>query len=180
MNRQDSSFDPAISSQKWREHTFHVTSPQCLLESTWRQVWRTGLCALWAVLLAWLSSTAFAQSTLPFEVSNPQTKKWSPVEAGRIYVSACGLVAREIRPERPPRLRPKFLLVLGSNNDQVVINRGLSEIHLKSWNPEYFAQGVVLLAAREILQADEMAKISHHAVADAQATVSLAELTGSR
>src|SRR5580704_1607178 len=69
-----------------------------------------------------------AQNTLPFEVSNPGNKKWSPVEAARIYDSACDLLARTIRPEKPPVLRPKFRLVLGTENDEFVNEGGIIEV----------------------------------------------------
>jgi len=63
-----------------------------------------------ALLLLLTAVCGCAQNTLPFEVSNPSNKKWSPAEASRIYDSACDVLARTIRPEKPPHLRPKFRL----------------------------------------------------------------------
>jgi hypothetical protein len=117
-----------------------------------------------------------AQNTLPFEVSNPSNKKWSPVEATRIYDSACDLLARTIRPEKPPHLRPKFRLVLGAESDQFVNEGGLIEIHLKSWNPEKFAEGVVVVAVRDVLRADELARVVHQSVSLAASTINVHEL----
>lgn len=56
--------------------------------------------------LAMLHGSVRAQAAVPFEVQNPKHLNWSTEEAGRIYSSACELVARSIRPEKPPRLSP--------------------------------------------------------------------------
>jgi hypothetical protein len=113
---------------------------------------------------------------LPFEVSNPSNKKWSPVEATRIYDSACDLLARTIRPEKPPHLRPKFRLVLGAESDQFVNEGGLTEVHLKSWNPEKFAERVVVVAVRDVLRADELARVVHQSVSLAASTINVHDL----
>ena len=117
-----------------------------------------------------------AQNTVPFEVSNLNNKKWPPAEATRIYDSACDLLARTIRPEKPPRLRPKFRLVLGAESDQFVNEGGVTEIHLKSWNPEKFAEGVVVVAVRDVLRADDLARVVHQSVSLAASTVNVHEL----
>jgi hypothetical protein len=117
-----------------------------------------------------------AQNTLPFEVSNPSNKKWPPAEAVRIYDSACNLLARTIRPEKPPVLRPKFRLVLGTESDQFVNEGGVIEVQLKSWNPEKFAEGVVVVAVRDVLRADELARVVHQSVSLAASTVNVQEL----
>jgi hypothetical protein len=117
-----------------------------------------------------------AQNTVPFEVSNLNNKKWPPAEATRIYDSACDLLARTIRPEKPPRLRPKFRLVLGAESDQFVNESGVTEIHLKSWNPEKFAEGVVVVAVRDVLRADDLARVVHQSVSLAASTVNVHEL----
>ncbi len=117
-----------------------------------------------------------AQSNLPFEVSNPGNKKWSPAEASRIYDSACDLLARTIRPEKPPRLRPKFRLVLGAESNEFVNEGGVAEVHLKSWNPEKFAEGVVVVAVRDVLRADDLARVVHQSVSLAASTVNVHEL----
>jgi hypothetical protein len=131
------------------------------------------LCAL---LLLVTAVCGCAQNTLPFEVYNPGNKKWSPAEATRIYDSACDLLARTIRPEKPPHLRPKFRLVLGAETDQFVNEGGVTEVHLKSWNPEKFAEGVVVVAIRDVLRADELARLVHQSVSLAAATVNVREL----
>ncbi len=180
MNRQDSNPDPATSSQIWRKLMLYFATPHCLLETTRHRLQRIGAYGLLVVLVSFPSSTVFGQDSLPFEVSNPKNKRWPAIEASRIYFSACELVAREVRPERPPRLRPKFRMVLGADADQVVQKNGVSEIQLKSWDSEHFAQGVVFLAARDILKNETIGKLAHHALASTQATVSLTELRDSQ
>ena len=121
---------------------------------------------------------AHAQNPLPFEVSNPKNKKWSPTEANRIYASACDLLARTVRPENPPLLHPKLLLVLGADQDEYLRDGGVNEVRLKSWNPEMFAEAVVLGAVREVLRADDLKRVAHESVSLAGATVSASELKG--
>jgi hypothetical protein len=129
-----------------------------------------------AVLLLLTAVFGCAQNALPFEVSNPSNKKWPPVEATRIYDSACDLLARTIRPEKPPVLRPKFRLVLGTENDEFVNEGGIIEVHLKSWNPEKFAEGVVVVAVRDVVRADELARVVHLSVSLAASTVNVHDL----
>jgi len=132
------------------------------------------------ILLTLFSRDCVAQSPLPFEVSNPKHQKFPLDEAGRIYSSACVLAARTIRPERPPHLQPKFTLVLGAANDQMVRVETGSEIHLKAWNAANFAQAVVLLASREILKNDDVEDIVRTAVLSAQSSVSVRDLKQER
>jgi hypothetical protein len=129
-----------------------------------------------ALLLASAAFGCAQQSALPFEVSNPSNKKWQPAEAARIYDSACDLLARTIRPEKPPRLRPKFRLVLGSESDVFVNEGGVTEVHLKSWNPEKFAEGVVVVAVRDVLRSEDLARVVHQSVSLASSTVNVHEL----
>jgi hypothetical protein len=87
-----------------------------------------------ALLTVGFICSVFAQGEpVPFTVSNPKHKKWSSEEAGKIYYSACELLARTFRPEKPPRLHSRFLLVLGANDDQVLRTDTAVEIHLNSW-----------------------------------------------
>jgi hypothetical protein len=129
---------------------------------------------------ACLGSSVFAQETTPFQVSNPKHKKWSSEEAGKIYYSACELLARTVRPEKPPRLHPKFLLVLGADANEVVRTDSDVEVHLKSWDADKFAEAIVMVAAREVLQRDDLTKIAHQSVSFAQGTVSVDNLRENR
>jgi hypothetical protein len=132
------------------------------------------------LIAALLCSAGMAQSSLPFEVSNPKHQKLPVEEAGKIYISACALAARAVRPERPPHLRPKFTLVLGAADDQMVREEAASEIHLKVWNPANFAQAVVMLATREILKNEDVQDIVRTAVISARASVSVSDLRQGR
>ena len=126
-----------------------------------------------------LAPSVFAQEEpVPFEVANPKHKKWSSEEAGKIYYSACELLARTVRPEKPPHLHPRFLLVLGANENEVVRTSAAVEIHLKSWDVDKFAEAMVMVAAREVLQRDDLTKIAHQSVSFAQSTVSVDHLAG--
>ena len=138
-----------------------------------------GLCLL--LLTVGVGANGFgqggvAQDPAPFGVSNPKNKKWPVDEAIRIYFSACDRVARTIRPVDPPRLRPRFVLVLGALNNETVRDGRVSEVRLKNWDPAAFAQAVVILAAREILSPDDMVHITHDALTYARASASVSDL----
>ena len=130
-----------------------------------------------ALLISMISWMAVAQApNLPFTVSNPKHKKWPADEAQRIYFAACDRVARAIRPEKPPRLEPKFVLILGADDNEAVRIGSISEVRLKDWNPGAFSDAVVVMAAREILDPHQLASVSREALAVAQASVSVADL----
>jgi len=130
------------------------------------------------IVIAISACGAQAQNPLPFEVSNSKNIKWSAAEAGRIYTSACDLLARTVRPENPPQLHPKVLLVLGADRDEYLRDGGVNEIRLKSWNPEMFAEAVVLGAVREVLRTDDLLRVAHQSVSLADATVPASDLKG--
>jgi hypothetical protein len=127
-----------------------------------------------------LSSLAAAQEDSPFSVKNEKNKDWPAAEANRIYASACMLVAREVRPERPPELRPQFTLVLGAEKDQIIERNHKIELRLKEWNREKFAHGVVLLAAREVLQSKAVMMLTQRTLSWTDSVVSAAELADAR
>ena len=133
------------------------------------------LLLLFAVSPAWSQAQS---TTLPFQVQNPNNQRWYPVQARRIYASACDLVARSIRPDNPPHLEPRFLLVLGADQNEFVRDGRVNEIRLKSWNPETFAEGVVAGAIRDVLHTDELGKIAHQSVVLADSTLDVRELRG--
>ena len=116
------------------------------------------------------------QSRLPFQVSNSQNKKWSPAEARRIYDSACRLLARTIRPDKPPELHPQFTLILGTEHDEFVRDGTQVEVHLRNWEPEMFAQAVVAIAVRDLLQTGQLQTIAHESVLLANSTVNVHDL----
>jgi hypothetical protein len=128
------------------------------------------------LILACFTVKAAAQDTLPFTVSNPKHMNWSMDEATRIYDSACQMVARSVRPEKPPRLQPTFVLVLGAKEDETVRMGSTSEVHLKTWSAPRFAQAMVYLAEREILRNEDILQITHDVLLATEASVSVAEL----
>ncbi len=123
-------------------------------------------------------ATAQAPRPLPFEVQNPQGKHWSSEEAGRIYLSACDLVARTVRPDKPPHLQPRFRLLLGAESDQFVRMDSVNEIQLKAWDPQKFAEGVVAIAIRDVLQSEDLLRIAHQSVILANSTLDVRRLQG--
>jgi len=145
-----------------------------------RWIQRATIVIVLAVGVAGLNSWTLAQDGQPFEVVNPKHKKWSADEATRIYTSACELVARTVRPEKPPRLRPRFRLVLGADNDEFVNLSPDMEVHLKSWNAVKFAEAVALVASREVLKPDDLQRIVQQSVSVANATVSVDQLRQNR
>jgi len=85
-----------------------------------------------------------------------------------------------VRPERPPHLHPGFVLVLGAENDETVRTGTVSEIHLKTWNPARFAQAVVIMASREIVNSDAVTSLTRETLVAAESSVSVTELRGKR
>jgi hypothetical protein len=133
-------------------------------------------------ITALMNTRATAQapstSTLPFGVSNPKHLPWSTDEANRIYMSACELVARTVRPEKPPKLAPKFLLVLGTSDNETLRSGPTAEVHLKEWNPARFAEAMVLMATREILKSEDVMSLTRDTLMAAGASVSVTDLKG--
>jgi hypothetical protein len=144
----------------------------------WKGRLRVSRLALLAYAIALLGVSVMAQTSdpLPFAVSNPKHLEWSTEQAARIYASACELVARAIRPENPPRLAPKFLLVLGTAQNETLRNGRLAEVHLTEWNAERFAEAMVLMASREIIKNDDLANLTRDTMIAAQASVTVSEL----
>jgi hypothetical protein len=66
--------------------------------------------------------------------------------------------------------------VLGADDDEFVRDGPVNEIRLKSWNPEKFAKGVVVVAIRDVLHADDLAKIAHQSVVLADSSLDVREL----
>lgn len=129
-------------------------------------------------MVALLEALSSAQTSTPllFEVSNPKHLALPADEANRIYSSACELVARSIRPEKPPRLAPKFVLVLGTDADETLRSGPTAEIHLREWNAARFAEAMVLMATREILKGEDIMNLTRDTLLAAQASVSVSEL----
>ncbi len=139
-----------------------------------------GLTSLTLTLILAFPTLTHAQDSLPFAVSNPKHQKWAMEEAGRIYMSACALVARTVRPERPPHLHPAFVLVLGAQNDETLRSSTTAEIHLKTWNPARFAEAVVIMASRDVVNNEALTSLTREALMAAESSVSVSELREKR
>lgn len=141
-----------------------------------RQTTGTRLAAV-IIFIGLVAGTSYAAPPdLPFEVANTAHKKWSPDEAVRIYEAACTLVARSVNVERPPHLHPRFLLVLGSDADEIVRTDNRAEIHLKVWDPDKFAEAATIMATRDLIQRTDIRSIARQSVVSAHATTSVTEL----
>lgn len=92
-------------------------------------------------------------------------------EAERIYLSACSAVQCEFGGRRP--LRPQIALVLGAPQNQVQWNQ--REIRLVKWNPQLFAQGVVMLAFEELMPTGDRLDLARRAVTWAGSTIEVGE-----
>jgi hypothetical protein len=167
-----------VEGRNWKAPSLHFSFPALRRQ---RCFYGAACIALSSLLAIGLTGSAFAQAeSVPFEVSNPKHKKWASEEAAKIYYSACELLARTVRPEKPPRLHPRFLLVLGANDNEVLRTDAAVEIRLKSWDANRFAEAMVMVAARELLQRDDLTKIARQSVSFAQSTVSVKQFEENR
>jgi hypothetical protein len=110
-------------------------------------------------------------------------------EAEKLYQSACLVVNRDIR-IGGGGLRPHFKVIIGTdrnevhgsdhsavgNADRIEAHRG-AEIWMTKWDPNVFAQGVVVIAfLDEVLTPDLITQLGSRAVRYSNATVDVARL----
>lgn len=119
---------------------------------------------LTVVVLA-MAAGCWAQNLLAVQVKGRQ--KWSAEEVDKLYLSACSAVQREFGGTRP--IRPHFTLVLGADKDQADLDR--REIRLIKWNPDLFAQGVVVFAFEGLMPLDQRIAVARRAVNWAGSTI---------
>jgi hypothetical protein len=122
------------------------------------------------VFLLSLGANCLAQETL---VIRTQGRQEHPVDAKKIYISACLAVEREFRTTRS--VRPRVTLVLGADKDGAYWSS--REIRLTKWNPNFFAQGVVLFAFDDLLPDGKRIAVAKRAVSWANSTVDAKSLT---
>lgn len=113
-----------------------------------------------------LAGNCLAQDRL---VIRTQGKQERPANAESIYLSACLAVEREFGVTRS--IRPRVTLVLGASEDKAYW--GPREIRLTKWNPNYFAQGVVMFAFEDLLPDGERLAVAKRAVTWANSTVNV-------
>ena len=95
-------------------------------------------------------------------------------EAETLYRNTCAIVQRDFRSSS--ELHPRFVVVLGTEQDELYAVHGKTEIRLRNWNPSRFTQGVVILAFREMLTADAIQQLAKRAVQYSNATVDVTVL----
>lgn len=114
-----------------------------------------------------LATACSAQEGL--SVHSKGKQKWPAAEAQKIYLSACSVVQREFGRTLP--LAPQVTLVLGADKNEVWFAG--REIRLTKWNPNAFAQGVVVLAFEDLLPSQQRLAIATRAVNWADSTVAV-------
>lgn len=118
------------------------------------------------VVVLVLAAGCWTQNLLTVQIKGRQ--KWPAAEVDKLYLSACSQVQREFG-TRP--IRPQFTLVLGADKDQADLDR--REIRLIKWNPDLFAQGVVIFAFEDLMPLDQRMAAARRAVNWAGSTVEI-------
>ena len=90
-------------------------------------------------------------------------------EAQKLYESASAVVQREFRANKTSR--PRLTVVLGAERNELTAN----ELRLKEWNPELFAQAVVVLSFDEMLPVDLKMQLTQRAIHSRTATADVKE-----
>lgn len=93
-------------------------------------------------------------------------QRWPAAEAQKIYRSACSVVQREFGATHT--VAPPLTLVLGAERNEVAFDQ--REIRLTKWEPNRFAQGVVMLAFEDVMLDRRMA-MAKRALIWADATI---------
>lgn len=119
------------------------------------------------VVVLVLAAGCWAQNLLAVQAKGKE--RWPSEEADKLYLSACSAVQREFGGAR--RVRPQITLVLGADKDEALWDK--REIHLVKWNPELFAQGVVVFAFEDLLPLDERMAVARRAMNWADSTVEI-------
>lgn len=119
------------------------------------------------VVVLVLTMGCWAQSL--FGVRAKGEQRWPAEEADKLYLSACSAVQREFGGTRS--IRPQITLVLGADRDEAVLDS--REIRLIKWNPDLFAQGVVLFAFEDLMPLDQRLAVARRAVNWAGSTIEI-------
>lgn len=94
------------------------------------------------------------------------TENWQ-AEAHRVYESACLAVQRESRIVDPTR--PKITLIVGAHENRAYTE--CNEIRAINWDPELFAQGVVVIAFHELLTESKRISVAKRTLIGATSVV---------
>jgi len=120
-------------------------------------------------VLAVLTGVAYAQNE--FDVHDNGKLKWPAEDAHKIYLSACAVVEQEFSIHRT--VRPRFTLILGTDKSGVFFDP--REIRLSKWDPELFAQGVVMLAFDDLMTLRERLAMTRRALNWANSTIEVTQ-----
>jgi hypothetical protein len=136
-----------------------------------------------------LASASLAQSSSDGSFSVRDSKhanfSLSPAqmhEAESVYRNVCAIVRHDFH-SSVGELHPHFTVVIGADNNEVhgkMVQTdeagGSAEIWMKKWNPNVFAEGVVVLAFDQMLTTDVIKQLGMRAVRFSNATVDVAGL----
>lgn len=122
---------------------------------------RTSIILLLALTIG---ASCMAQNRLVIRGVTNQVRQ---TDANRIYSSACLAVEREFRINDP--IRPEVTLILGAHENRAYTES--KEIRLINWDPELFAQGVVVIAFHELLPESKRKSVAKRAVTWASSVV---------
>lgn len=118
--------------------------------------------------------TAFCYSQESFVTVNSKAKeKWPAAEINNVYLSSCAAVQREFGSTNTP-VRPKITLVLGATTNSLDFDNGT--VFLAKWEPDLFAQGVVMLAFEALMPPERRMAIARRALTLAGAAVDVTQL----
>jgi hypothetical protein len=101
------------------------------------------------VVVLVLAATCWSQNLRTVQARGEQA--WPAEEVDKLCISACSAIQREFEGTRP--LRSQITLVLAAEKDKARWDS--REIRLIRWNPDLFAQGVVVLAFEELMPLDQ-------------------------
>lgn len=99
-------------------------------------------------------------------------------DAETIYRTACSVVQHEFLSGAAGELHLHFTVVIGAERNEVRSRRitQADEIWMKNWDPNVFAQGVVLLAVDQSLTPDVVRRLGMRAVRYSSAAVDVSGL----
>jgi hypothetical protein len=90
----------------------------------------------------------------PFELRNLKNERFDETEALTAFAVSVAAVAREYHVNYS--LRPRFVLVLGSEKEQISWPQGNhwvgGELHMQKWDARLFRAGVIALTINELIR----------------------------
>jgi hypothetical protein len=101
--------------------------------------------------------------------------------AAKLYWYVTAQVAREISPDRPPKLQPRIKVIIDPKSSEgYLLEPELVTLRMKEWNENYFAQCVALAASTQILSTQRRQAAIRGALVFLNATVTASDLKASK